>query len=121
MMTTTKTISTMLAVTMLCHGCAAADRRQAAFDKYNIPPETSEIVLDDTLTRCQQEGVQAGQALNVAGSVLMGVGVFIWPLLIVGGGLVSASMVQSSQANGRCLENAGYTPRTPPPTEASIQ
>jgi hypothetical protein len=120
-MMTTKTITTLLAVTMLCHGCTTADRRQAAFDNYNIPPETSEVVLDDTLKRCQQEGVDAGQALNVAGSVLMGVGIFVWPLLIVGGGLVSASMVQSSQANGRCLEQAGYTPKTPPPAEAAIR
>ena len=115
----TKTIATLLAVTMLCHGCTAADLRQAAFDKYNIPPETTEVALDDTLDRCQQEGNQAGQTLNIVGSVVLAGGVFVWPLLIVGGGLVAASMVQSSQANGRCMEKAGYTAKTPPPAEAS--
>ena len=118
-MTTTKTLSTLLAVTMLCHGCTTADRRQSAFDKYNIPPETTEVALDDTLERCQQEGALAGQTLNVAGSVLVGLGVLVWPLLIVGGGLLAGSAVQEHQANGRCMDKAGYTVKTPPPAEAA--
>ena len=94
----------------LVAACAtsATERRAQARQEYTMPAETTDLALQKDLDQCATQGDDAGRGFTIAGSVMMGVGVLLWPLLPVGMGFMAVAAGASESAKNECMTTAGY-------------
>jgi len=110
-------------VSLLFQGCATTGEqmRAKAREEYTVPPETTDLMLQADLDHCNKEANDASNGYMIASGVLSGVGVFVWPLLVVGLGVGLTGAAKNAATKKECMSQAGYlfqkdvwaTPTTP--------
>jgi hypothetical protein len=107
----TRAIAGLILTTFLANACALTGEQQRAAlrEQYEVPADTTDHALQADIERCHKEADDSARGLKIAGVAVMATGIIVWPLLIVGAGVLGAGAAKETSANNTCLASAGYT------------
>ena len=105
-----KAVSILVLVPILASACAMTgeDMRAKAREAYTVPADTADLTLQTDIDRCQKEAVDAADGFTISGSVLIGLGVLVWPLIPIGLVVALTGAAKGETVRDECMSTAGY-------------